>query len=71
MQLAAYLNNSMQVEPLPLHGVTIFRTCSIGSIGMRTCELAIFLVTLKISMSVQLLYGSCMPSSPKEYIRPW
>ena len=62
MEARAYITHSfgeegMQlVQPSKFFSVTIFRTRSIGSIGMRTCELGLllFLVTLKIfDVSIQ------------------
>ena len=47
------------VQPSKFFSVTIFRTHSIGSIGMRTRAnwgYVAILVPLKISMSVQLLW---------------
>ena len=48
--------------------VLIFRTHSIGSIGMRTCELGLSAIFSNAEI-LRCLY-SCMPSSPKEYICP-
>ena len=56
------------VQPSKFFSVTIFRTRSTGSIGMRarTCYVAIFSNAEKF----RCLYSHCMPSSPKEYISP-
>ena len=43
--------------------VTIFGTCSIHSIGMYACYVAIF----SNAETFRCLYRSCMPSSPKGY----
>ena len=63
------------VQPSKFFSVTIIRTRSIGGIGMRACELGLccyFLVTLKnFDVCTVTMHGSCMPSSPKEYISPW
>ena len=47
----SYGEEGMQlVQPSKFFSVTIFRTCSIGILGTRTCELGMlqFLVMLKI-----------------------
>ena len=60
------------VQPSKFFSVTIFRTRSTGSIGMRarTWAMLLFLVMLKNFRCLYSHYGSCMPSSPKEYISP-
>ena len=58
------------VQPSKFFSVTIFRTRSIGSIGMRACELGLCSNVEKFRC-LYSHYGSCMPSSPKEYISPW
>ena len=57
------------VQPSKFFSVTIFRTRSIGSIGVRTCELAIFSNAKFFSMfvhckkwTVVLSYLSCVTS---------
>ena len=50
------------VLPSKFFSVTIFRTRSIGSIGMRARELAIFSNAKKFRY-LYSYYGSCMPSS--------
>ena len=59
------------VQPSKFFSVTIFRTRSTGSIGMRA-NLG-YVVIFSNAEKFRCLYshyGSCMPSSPKEYISP-
>ena len=51
---------------------TIFRTRSIGCIGMRACEpgLCCNFSNAEKFRCLYSDYGSCMPSSLKEYYKP-
>ena len=62
------------VQPSKFFSVTIFRTRfyrQYWHARVRTVAMLLFLVTLKnFDVCTVTHYGSCMPSSPKEYIQP-
>ena len=58
------------MQPSKFFSVTIFRTRFFRQSRVRTWAVAIFSNAEKFRC-LYSHYGSCMPSSPKEYISPW